>query len=404
LIRLAVSAPRLQCYPLRAVPPLIFLALLISLISCGGGGDEENPFGLKSEVVVSAARPITMTFATDGRLFYGEHETGDIRIIMPDGTALTEPFAHLDVQIGIEWGLTGLALDPQFQSNHYVYAYFTQPVRPGSPGAQVIARPVVTRFTDSQNKGEDPTIIVGDLPETDPKHPGYNANGRIAFGPDGYLYISVGDYDSPSKFDPQDLKDLQGKLLRVKKDDGSPAPGNPFLNDPDADPRVYAYGFREAFDFIFFPNGMQLYGDDDTPVSCEELNLIRKGGNYGYPNVGDFPYSECGFGTQEKAIHYFAKEKTKPGDFLSTVSVSGFAFVSGQNYPPLGDGLLVCEAETKLMRRLTLAGTNHDQVAAEDTAIKDCNMDVATSPDGKVFYSNDKEIRRLVQGETPKKE
>src|SRR5437867_3716108 len=141
-------------------------SLIILILTVGCGGDKKNPFSVKSEVVTAADRPITLAFAPDGRLFYGEHQTGNIRIVSSDGKLLQEPFAHVDTQIGLEWGLTGLAFDPKFDQNHYVYVYFTQLVNPGPP-TSVTARPIVTRFTERDNKGVDPAVIVGDLPETD---------------------------------------------------------------------------------------------------------------------------------------------------------------------------------------------------------------------------------------------
>ncbi len=363
------------------------LSLLLLATACGG---EENPFRVKSEVVTQADRPAAMAFAPDGRLFYAEQLTGNIRVMTPDGTLLPQPFAQVEVAVYLEWGLTDLAFDPDFETNHFVYALFTQPVEPQPP----TGRPVVLRFTDQNNQGVDPTVIVADLPETAPTHPGFNANGKLHFGQDGFLYMTLGDYDMPEV--PQDLTIPQGKMLRVNKEDGSPAPGNPSLSGLATDARIFAYGFREPFDFAFHPNTGQIYGTDNTPVTCEELNIIAPGQNYGWPDAGEFPFSNCQFGDYVKPIHSFARAGMKPGDFLSFVEVSALAFASGDKYPLLGDSLLVCERGTKLLRRLTLSGASQDQVTADDVVVKDCQLDIAISPDGTVYYSNEKEIRRLV--------
>ena len=221
--------------------------------------------------------------------------------------------------------------------------------------------------------------------------------GQIAFGPDGFLYIAVGDYDVGVS---QDLSLPIGKLLRVDKEDGTAPPDNPFVGEPNVDPRIFAYGFRESFDFAFRPETGQIYGNDNTPGSCEELNLIKAGGNYGWPDVGEFPWPDCAAGQQVKAIHLFAPKGMKPGDYLSTVLVAGKEFVSGDVYPILGDSLLVCQGDETLMRRLTLAGADLDQVTANDVVIRDCSLGVTVNPDGVVYYSNDKEIRRLVPVKT----
>ena len=379
---------------------ILAVPLLVMISACGGG---DNPFGVKSELVTEADHPPDMAFAPDGRLFYAEQLTGNIRVVTAEGELLKEPFAHVDVALylDLDWGLTGLAVDPDFEKNSYVYAFFTKPVEADPP----IGRPVVMRFTDRNNKGMDPKVIVDDLPESLPAHPGYNANGKIHFGPDGFLYVSLGDYDTPTLV--QDLSTPEGAILRVSKEDGSPPDDNPFVDNPPADPRIFAYGFREPFDFAFHPETGAIYGSDNTPVSCEELNLIEAGSNYGWPDVGEFPFADCGAGDQVPAIHFFAKEGKKPGDFLSFLAISGLEFASADVYPLLGDALLVCESETSLMRRLVLTGSNFDQVAPDEegvdnVVVKDCKMDVTTSPDGTVYYSNETEIRRLVPQDTGK--
>ncbi|OGO48349.1 MAG: hypothetical protein A2W34_07830 [Chloroflexi bacterium RBG_16_64_32] len=363
--------------------------LLFLATACGGGGG--GTLGVKSERVAAADRAAAMAIAPDGRLFFGEQVTGAIRVVSADGVLQEEPFAQLEVAtyVDLDWGLTGLALDPDFEMNHYLYAFLTEPVEPDTP----VARPVVVRFTDRDSEGVDREVIVNDLPETLPATPGFNANGNIHFGPDGFLYLSLGDYDAPPLV--QNLSMPIGKLLRVDKDNGSPAPGNPLADDPDADPRIYAYGFREPFDFAFHPEAGAIYGSDNTTVSCEEINLIEPGANYGWPDVGEFPYSDCGAGEGKNAIHLLAHEGTQPGDFLSFVEVSGLAFASAGVYPLLGDSLLVCESQTMLLRRLVLGGPDLDQVTADDIVAEDCRFDVEVSPDGTIYYSNADEIRRL---------
>jgi glucose/arabinose dehydrogenase len=211
--------------------------------------------------------------------------------------------------------------------------------------------------------------------------------------------MSVGDYDVGLS---QDLGIAAGKVLRVSKEDGSPASDNPFVDNPD-DPRIFAYGFREAFDFVFHPETGQIYGSDNTPGSCEELNLITPGADYGWPDVGEFPWPDCFAGEQVPAIHFFTKDDLTPEHYLSTVVAAGKEFVSGDVYPLLGDSLLVCESDTDLMRRLVLSGANLDQVESDDVVVKDCGRDIALSPDGIVYYSNEEEIRRLVPVEVESK-
>ncbi len=373
----------------RASLWILTLTVLALFLSSACGDGESNPFAVKSELVIQADRPIALAFAPDGRLFYAEHLTGNIRVVTPDGTLVAEPFATITVATTLEWGLTGLAIDPDFETNHFIYAFYSEWVHKEPP---ITGRPALVRYTEQNNKGTDPVAILDDLPPTVEHHEGFNTNGSIHFGPDGFLYASIGDYDISLS---QDLTTAAGKLLRVKKDDGSAPSNNPFVNNPAADPRIFAYGFRESFDFTFDPKTGDIYGSDNTPDTCEEINIIKLGGNYGWPNVGEFPWGDCSAGEQVQATHLLAKEGMKPGDFLSLVVATGKEFVSGKVYPVLGDSLLVCQDYKTEMRRLALSEAR-DQVTSDDVLVSDCRYDIATSPDGIIYYSNDKEIRRLI--------
>ena len=396
-----------------AISILALLLLLGGPTACGGGGDE-LPFGLKAETVASAQQVKPMVFAPDGRMFFAEQFLGNIRVLGADGQLQADPFATVPVAqyVTLDWGITGLALDPDFERNHYLYAFVTSPTGEGQPESE----PVLIRFTDQDGRGVDEKVISDNFPQTFPEHQGYNANGNIHFGPDGFLYLSVGDYDtgkqptpsataapaaSPTATPPQlplaqDLTTPVGKLLRVSKEDGSPAPGNPFANDPAADPRIFAYGFREPFDFAFHPRTKAVYGTDNTPFTCEELNIIEAGKNYSWPNVGEFPYADCSAEGQTPALYYFAQEGKKPEDYLSFVETSSLAFVSGATYPTLGDSLLVCELGSGVLRRLVLGGANFNQVTDDQVLVKDCKRGVTVSPDGIIYYSTETEIKKLI--------
>ena len=400
--------------------PLLFL-LFTSACGSGDGGssaptDTPPPtpvptpaFGLKSEIVTPAADVATLAFAPDGRLFYAEQYTGDIRIVSSDGTLIPEPFAHIDTAHWLDyqkldWGVTGLALDPDFATNGYVYAFYTESVDPDP--SRPIARPKLVRFTDQANRGVELQTITEEFPQTFIDRQGFRTTGSIHFGPDGFLYVTVGDYDQHQQIGPngvpysQDLSSPLGKILRVKKEDGTAADDNPFVNEPGSDPRVFAYGLGDATDFAFHPVTGAIFGSDGTE-SCEELNLIEPGGNYGFPPAGAFPYPGCTSEEHINGIHFLARPGIEAGQFQSGVGVGGLIFASAANYPVLGDSLLLCERYTGFLRRLTLASPNFDQVTAEDPVAFDCVRGVSVSPDGIIYYSNDTEIRRLVVGSSP---
>jgi len=348
-------------------------------------------FGVKSQLFTKADFPVTLAFAPDGRLFYNELETGNTRIITPEGEVLEEPFFHVDVFRGAEGGLLGLAIDPEFASNHYVYILFTAPVEERATSSKL----QIIRLTDVDNVGTDPTII-GDLPEAFPGTT-IHVGGNIHFGPDGFLYVTIGD---GSKVElAQDLSSPWGKILRINKADGSAAPDNPFVDQPGADPRIFAYGFRNSFDFTFHPDTGQLYATENGDGACDELNLVVEGGNYGWPQSEERTVELCKNPGAIEAIHYFSiYPAIHSGRQVSNNAPTGIEFLTSKLYEPLllDRSLLTCGANPGTMLHFSLDGVNRD--VAGDGSIVDrfCRLDIAMGPDGMVYYSNTEEIRRLV--------
>lgn len=397
---------------------IVLLLGSAAAFACGGGdggGGEEFAFGLRAETIVSdgfADDVSAIAFAPDGRIFFAEQFKGTIRIINADGTLQAEPLTQIAVDdwLGQDWGLTGLALDPGFGDNHFVYAFYTEFVRTvaftredGQPAEYDVAQPKIVRMTEVNGRAQNLTVISEDFPETSELAPGYNANGELHFGPDGFLYASVGDYDLFDK-DAELITDLVtpvGKLLRMTKD-GAAATGNPLADDETADPRIYAYGFREPFPFTFSADGT-VYGTDNTTVSCEELNVIEAGGYYGWPEMGVFPFDDCEAAPGNQAIHHFSREGLEPNAFVSFVEVSGLSFLSNSPYALLGDSLIVCESQKSaaadgshtdgVLRALTVSG---DQVTGDEVITNSCAGEASVAPDGTVYYSTRTELRRLV--------
>ncbi|GAB4184688.1 MAG: PQQ-dependent sugar dehydrogenase [Simkaniaceae bacterium] len=166
-----------------------------------------------------------------------------------------------------EGGLLGLVLHPGFQKNHWIYLYAT--VRKGK---KIVNR--VERYRFDQGVLTDKKIIIDDIPGAK-----YHDGGRMAFGPDGYLYITTGDANNGML--AQDTSSLAGKILRLQED-GSLPPDNPFHNE------VWSYGHRNSQGITWDKEG-NLWSTEHGPSGFasghDELNLIVKGGNYGWPLV-----------------------------------------------------------------------------------------------------------------------
>ena len=340
-----------------------------------------------SELVTEADFPVAMAFAPDGRLFYNEFLSGKV-MVFEDGS--TSTFAEVDILSLGECGLLGLAIDPDYPQNRYIYVYLIEPV----PGQDDIGHPVIVRFTDVSGRGVNSTVLVGDLPNTNPLVCGH-VSGNLVFGPDGYLYFTVGEmeYKDPA----QDLSSPLGKIHRINKADGSATSGNPFESVEGADPRIFAYGLRNTFDFAFNPETGKIYAPDNGLGNCDELNIVEMGQNYGHPAssfVEEHP--PCLERNGVAPIYLYSKPGMSPETYTSNVAPTGAYFVSGDVYPTLGSSLLSCEWNTAYMRRLLLAGHDSDQVIDDSVVVEDCRLDITADAEGIIYYSNTREIRRLL--------
>ncbi len=346
------------------------------------------------ERVVLASEPVAFDFTPDGRLLYTERRLGEIRVVdLAAGTSNAAGsdglFAEVETFVGSECGLLGIAVDPDFSANHYVYVYVTQPV----PERTDVGKPRLIRFTDVAGTGSNSVVLVDDLPFTNSRDCAH-VGGNVHFGPDGYLYLSLGNFERPST--APDLRSPIGKILRLDKADGSAAPGNPFANQPPSDERVFAYGLRNPWDFAFHPQTGKIYAPDNGPGTCDELNLIEPGADYGVPGslVSEDTPSCLGLGGIDP-IYAFSLPGFRPEQAGSNVAPTGVAFVSGETYPELGDGLLVCEFLTRTLRHLALAGAAQDEVRRDVVVSNDCQFSVRTDAEGLIYYSNAGGIYRL---------
>lgn len=260
---------------------------------------------VKLQVVAEGlTAPLILVSPPDGtnRRFIVE-QIGHIQILMPNGRLLDEPF--LDIRHKLirlmpgfdERGLLSLAFHPDFKNNGRFFVAYSGHIMQADLAKTVwwshtnyVAEYRVSR--DNPNRADplsERIITAIDWPQ-------FNHNGHwIDFGPDGYLYISVGDggYANDwgighhvTKGNGQDLGSLNGKILRIDVDKGQPyavPPDNPFVGRRDARPEIWAYGFRNPWRCSFDMGGTkELFCGDVGQNSYEEVDLVRRGGNYGW--------------------------------------------------------------------------------------------------------------------------
>jgi glucose/arabinose dehydrogenase len=246
------------------------LFLLLPFIFALPATAQNFPAGFSQVTVGTIYYPTSMAVAPDGRIFCTE-KAGRVRIVK-NGSVLSTPFLTLSVDQLNERGLSSIALDPNFSSNHYVYVYYT-----------TSSSPIHNRLSRFTANGD---VVV---PNSEVQLLNFETcvnsihnGGGMAFGPDGKLYLAVGNDNVNSN--SQDLNNYKGKLLRINPD-GSVPSGNPFTGSESAK-RIWAYGFRNPWSIDIQPGTGKVYVNDVGEASWEEINNATTGGkNFGWPGA-----------------------------------------------------------------------------------------------------------------------
>jgi glucose/arabinose dehydrogenase len=232
-------------------------------------------------VVKGLKEPTFVAGAHDGskRFFVLERE-GRVRVADANGQLLPTPFLDLtqDTSTSTEEGLLGLAFDPAFAQNGYVYIDYTA----NDTSVRIIRYTVTPDRPDQVDPATAQTVMEI------PKRSKYHNGGTLAFGPDGFLYVSVGDDEQSEK--AQDLTSIYGKILRIDVDSAQPyaiPPSNPFVNQPGARGEIWSYGFRNPWRFSFDRSTGDMWIGDVGDAKWEEIDMqpagSQGGENYGWP-------------------------------------------------------------------------------------------------------------------------
>jgi len=256
--------------PLRAGLAPVFFACLLTLFVCEPSVAATVPQGFTDTLIAgSLNKPTAMALAPDGRVFVCE-QGGTLRVIK-NNALLSTPFVSLTVSAVGERGLLGVAFDPNFAANKFVYVYYT--------ALTPTIHNRVSRFTangDVAVAGSE-TILLDLETLSATNHNG----GAIHFGPDGKLYVAVGENAVGSN--AQSMSNRLGKMLRINADGSIPTDNPFFTTATGANRAIWALGLRNPFTFAFQPLSSNLFINDVGQNSWEEINLGVAGANYGWP-------------------------------------------------------------------------------------------------------------------------
>lgn len=368
----------------RAASVLVVYLILAAVLGGLTASPRVSAAGTVSVYMDALDWPIALAFAPDGRIFYAERLTGNIRII-ENGSLLPTPFYTLtDTDATGERGLLGLALDPGFPSTPYVYAYQTH-----IDGANGTTYNRVVRILANGDRGVSATVILR-LP---PLSGATNHNGGvIAFGPDGKLYVVVGENANAAY--AQDLASPMGKVLRMNSD-GSAPPDNPFVGNPSWDPLVFTFGHRNMFGIAVHPITHRIFVTENGPACNDEVNLLQAGHNYGWGSNGSCT-------TPPPAPGNTNQDGPNPvlpiWWWAATICPTNAAVYDGPYFPAWRGDLFMGDCNFGHFHRLHLASPAYDTVVS-DTVLwtaPSAILDVEAGPDGAIWLTTPTTIYRFV--------
>jgi glucose/arabinose dehydrogenase len=351
---------------MRRLIPLLLLAVLLPVSPARAAAVVIQP------VATGLNYPVGFAFAPDGRIFYIEHATGEIRILNTsqgtDTLFATVPGAT---------SMIGLALHPSYPAQPFVYAYGTRKV-------SGVRLDQLVRFRDVAGKGKNLAVLLS----RDAADPGPTSHhgGRLLFGGHGALFLMIGDESDPAN--AQDPKELAGKMLRMKPN------GQPAANNPVPGSRMYAQGLRNSIGYNVDPANGRLWLVDNGPECNDEIDQINAGANYGWG-----PSETCA--TPPAAPRNTSQDGPSPVlpkyYFPTTVGVTGLAFCDGCGLGPAVEGrLLFGDYNSGAIHAATLNAartgvTSQTVIATHAPAV----LDVEDGPGGTIYFSDTTGIYRL---------
>ena len=338
-------------------------------------------------VVDGLVRPWAIAFLPDGDMLVTE-KPGRLRVVR-DGELLPDPVAGVpEVVAEGQGGLLDVILHPDFASNRLIYISYSKPKEGLGRGTTAVIR---ARFEDhALHDIEEVFEAVSD---------GAGHYGsRLAFDPDGYLFVTVGDRQASPSGDleahpAQDISNHHGTVNRIHEDGRVPA-DNPFVGDPSAQPEIYSYGHRNPQGLTIDPRTGDVWITEHGPQGGDELNLVLSGVNFGWPVVGYGVNYRSGSAIHEGTMREGMQHPTHV--WVPSIATSGLMLYSGDAFPEWRGNLFSGGMGGEQLARLTMDG---QAVVAEETLVQGIGRvrDVRQGPDGLIYLAIDD--RR--GGETP---
>ena len=340
----------------------------------------EHQFRLVT-IATGLENPWSMAFLPNGDMLVTER-AGRLRIIR-GGRLLPNAVEGVPaVRTGGQGGLLDVVLHPQFASNRLVYLSYAKPNADGSEGTTAVVR---GRFEN------DRLVNVQEVIETKIWSRGRGHHGsRLAFDREGYLFITLGDRQVPPAGDlaahpAQDLRTHHGKLLRLH-DDGRVPADNPFVGQAGALPEIWSLGHRSMQGLAINPATGDVWESEHGPQGGDEINVIEKGKNYGWPVIGFGVNYRTGAAIHAGTHHEGMEQPVNV--WVPSIATSGLAFYTGDRFPGWKGNLFAGGMVGQRLERLTVDGR---RVVARETVLQGIGRirDVRQGTDGYLYLALD---------------
>jgi glucose/arabinose dehydrogenase len=349
------------------------------------GKKKAAPTKVRTVTMVSGLwHPWSLAFLPNGDMLVTERN-GKLRLVH-DGVLDPEPIAGVPPVHSVRLsGLMEILLHPQFAQNHLAYLTYTK---------DVAKNQVATTLARGRFEGHQLTDVK-DILICDPWAGDGGSGSRLAWGRDGMLYMTTGASNGNAAQEPGSLR---GKILRLR-DDGAAAPGNPFEGRSGYRPEIFSMGHRNSLGLALNPVTGDIWNNENGPYGGDEINIIKAGANYGWPNVS--------FGREYTGpkIPNFGEGMTQPIVFWApSIAPSGMAFYTGDRFPEWKNNVFVgamlggAAQGYPHLERITF-DQNWDETARQAllTDLRQRIRDVRQGPDGLVYVLTDEENGALIR-------
>jgi glucose/arabinose dehydrogenase len=377
--------------PVVIVTVSLTAAILLAasfLIATGTRGEDTSFASSAGQLEVQTAasglvHPWSLAFLPDDRMLVTERP-GRMRLVTRDGQ-LSPPLKGVpEVWASGQGGLLDVVIDKSYAQNKTIYFCFAE--RTDGGGRTAVAR---AKLNDG-NAGLDEVKII--FRQEGPLSSGNHYGCRIVQASDGNLFVALGEHFA-YRNEAQNLGNHLGKLIRITPDGSAPA-DNPFIGRADAKPEIWSYGHRNEQGLAINPASGDLWETEHGPRGGDEVNIVRKGRNYGWPVIG-YGIDYSGAKIHETTAREGMEQPIKY--WVPSIAPSGLTFYSAKLFPKWTGSLFAGALAGKMLVRLSLDGNT---VTGEEKLLRNLNeriRDVRQGPDGALWLLTDNSAGRILR-------